>query len=411
MPSKKPALSAQQVRDWVDRNSFDASTAGVIGIEAEWFVVDPADPGNAPDPSLVRRLVGGETPLPMRSRVSFEPGGQVELSTQPYPDLTSAMSSLAVDRASIEARLAEGGLGIASIGMWPYEDRPRVLFDPRYDAMEACFDSYNDAGRRMMRMTAALQINVDIPGDLDRTWQLLHKVGPILLAAFANSPFALSQPSGWMSTREATWRSMEPSRTGPAFQTGDARGDWFDYAMNAQVMLIRVSPERSLPVTWPLSFARWLDEGTEQGFPTIEDFEYHITTLFPPVRPRGWLEIRMIDCLPHDLAPIAAAVCAAIVHEPDVIAEATSHLPEVGWEHAAKHGVSDPNIAAAASTLFRSAMPAIEVLGDRASADAVGAFIERFLDRGRCPASDLMDSFESEGRMLGVTRAMESQWT
>jgi glutamate--cysteine ligase len=174
------------------------------------------------------------------------------------------------------------------------------------------------------------------------------------------------------------------------------------YALDARVMMIRVTPDRFVPIdgplgSGPLTFAAWMERGHELGWPTLDDFEYHLTTLFPPVRPRGWLELRMIDALPDPWWQVAAAVTTALLEDADAGAEALEAVsaPPRGtgvadhWRSAARHGLADPALGAAARRVFPAALGALGRLGvDQATVAAAEAFHERFVARGRCPADE-----------------------
>src|SRR5262249_55673475 len=144
------------------------------------------------------RAVSERIALPCGSRVSYEPGGQIELSTLAAPGL-DALDALATDGAVLGRALSPVGIGMGAVRVEPGIRRARVVQSPRYDAMESYFDATGDAGRRMMRSTAAFQVNVDLgpPDEIDARWRLTHSVGPVLAAAFANSPFADGTPTGW----------------------------------------------------------------------------------------------------------------------------------------------------------------------------------------------------------------------
>ena len=126
-------------------------------------------------------------------------------------------------------------------------------------------------------------------------------------------------PTGWRSTRLAVWQPIDPRRTRSAAALRRRR----------RVGVDRVRARRSgdddprpttttvSPSTRPMPFARWIHDGHELGWPTLDDLEYHLTTLFPPVRPRGWLELRMIDALPDEWWPVAVAVTTALLDDPE----------------------------------------------------------------------------------------------
>jgi glutamate--cysteine ligase len=160
-------------------------------------------------------------------------------------------------------------------------------------------------------------------------------------------------------------------------------------------MMLRVSEDEMVPVSGPLTFGRWIDQGHELGFPTLDDLEYHLSTLFPPVRARGWLELRMIDSLPDPWWQVAVAVCAALFDDAEAAEEAARvTVPTAGlWADAACSGLAHPALGRAARACFAAALdalPRLEAGGELV--DRVAAFSDRFVDRGRCPADELLDA-------------------
>ena len=107
-----------------------------------------------------------------------------------------------------------------------------------------------------------------------------------------------------------------------------------------------------------MSFEQWIVDGHALGWPTLDDLAYHVTTLFPPVRPRGWLELRMIDALPEQWWPVAVAVTVALLDDPLAAEWAT-----VGdrarvrdrWSTAARDALHDPALGDAARWCFDAA--------------------------------------------------------
>jgi glutamate--cysteine ligase len=285
--------------------------------------------------------------------------------------------------------------------------------------MEAYFDAQCAAGRTMMRATAAVQVNVDL-GDRAATaearWRRAHDLGPTLAAAFANSPLAEGAgPSGWRSKRQAVWSDIDACRTQAVDDVGgDCREAWTRYALDARVMLIRRDEQRYVAILEPLSFGEWLNGGHELGYPTLTDLEYHLTTLFPPVRPRGWLELRMIDSLPDPWWRAAVAVAVTLVADDEAAAAcADAVAPTRGlWRDAACQGLDHPLLAAAAIACFESSLEALSRLGtDAATIAAVAAFHDRYSARGRCPADDRLAEWAADGTFLPDSdRFVELTW-
>ncbi|MFI5054528.1 MAG: ergothioneine biosynthesis glutamate--cysteine ligase EgtA [Acidimicrobiia bacterium] len=397
MPSPIRTLTVDDVRQFVDDHVFAPDGAGRVGIELEWVPVPLRSGIDATPDALTACLPSA---LPGGSRLTFEPGGQLELSGPAYPDVSAACRAMKNDTATVRRALDRHGIDLVGVGLDPRGMRTRVIDAPRYAAMEEYFDTRWPAGRTMMRNTAAIQVNLDLGmnGELDTRWQRAHDLGPVLAASFANSPFdADGRSSGWRSTRLAVWDAIDPGRTAPAHTPGmDARTAWTRYALDATTMMIRLDDTRSAALHEPMTFEQWIAFGHELGWPTLDDWNHHLTTLFPPVRPRGWLELRMIDALPDEWWPVAVAVTTVLLDDATAAdAAADAVAPTRGrWLDAAQHGLTDPTLHTAAARCFTAALEALTRLGvDRATLGATAAFQERFVGRGRCPADERLDQW------------------
>ena len=415
MPSDASSLRIADVEAHIRRRCFPPADGRLVGIELEQLAM-PGGRRGAVDHGDVRRATERLGPLPGGSTVTFEPGGQVELSSPPRPGPSASCAVLAGDLALLTRSLAAAGVELVALGLDPRGRGPRVVDDGRYRAMEAYFDAEGPAGRTMMCATASLQVNVDVgsPCDQARRWRLAHHLGPMLVAAFANSPFSDGAPNGWRSGRAAVWAAIDATRTRPVEAGVDPAAAWTRYAVAARVMLVRTAQGsfRSLPTA--LSFARWLDEGHELGFPTLDDLDYHLGTLFPPVRPRGWLELRMIDALPDPWWRAAVAVVATVLDDPGAAERAAPALEATAgrWVAAARSGLDDPDLATAARTCFAAVIEALPRCGaDGATLEATQEFHDRFVRRSRCPADELLDRWARCGEVASRWPAREVAWT
>jgi glutamate--cysteine ligase len=168
-------------------------------------------------------------------------------------------------------------------------------------------------------------------------------------------------------------------------------------------MLVRRGDDDHVAVPPGLSFADWIEHGHTSGWPTVDDLEYHLTTLFPPIRPRGWLELRMIDALPRPWWAVAAAVATVLVDDADAArcaADAVAPLRD-RWTDAARLGLADDAFARAARVCLQVSRAVLPRAGaDAAVLDAVGEFDDRFVSRCRTPADDLLDGYERDGTLL-----------
>jgi glutamate--cysteine ligase len=330
VPKRTRQLDLSDARTLIGDHGFGGTDqhAGppTVGVELESFTVPASHPDQFPRPTL-----------PAGSRLSFEPGGQVELSSVPAASVGAACEALAVDLHALGEALAPLGVGLVQSGLSP---RPasRVVDGPRYRAMESYFDSAWPAGRAMMRSSASVQVNLGLggPGVARRRWEAANTLGPLLACCFASSA-----NGKWASARAAVWLAIDPGRTAAVALGPDPARAWADYALDARVMFIRVTDDCYVPLgATPLRARDWVETGHPLGFPTADDLAYHLTTLFPPVRPRGWLELRMIDALADPWWRVPVAVAAGWLDDEEVVSAAAASTCR--WLQAARAGLADP---------------------------------------------------------------------
>ena len=379
----------ESARERICAAALRPGTTRQVGLELECHLVDLAQPLRRPDWAPVQALVTGLPPMPAGSTVTLEPGGQVELSTPPMPDVVAAVAALRADRAALAAGLVAAGFGAAALGTDPAREPGRINPHPRYAAMERHFEAVGcpGPGRTMMTATAALQVNLDAgPAEgWSRRLDLLHSLVPVLVALSATSAYLAGRATGWHSARQQVWSGIDRGRAG-ALPPGPPAERWADYALAAPVMMVR-DGGRLVAVTSRLSFAEWLRHPASLGRPaTAADLDHHLTTLFPPVRPRGYVEIRCLDALPDRWWPALAALTATLADDPvaaDRVAELCEPLsrdPEV----AARRGMADPAVRAAARGCARLA-------AERAPAGLAAdvATVAELAEDGRCVGDEL----------------------
>ena len=373
---------------------------GTVGAELEWLAVDRDDPAVRPSLERVDALLRAAGPLPGGSTLTTEPGGQVELSSAPRAGAGAAVDALSADLAVVRAALTDGGIALTGLGTDPVRPPVRLLRTPRYDCMEAhfaaCGGPSTSAGPAMMCSTAAVQVSVDAgergSGVQSATarWQRAHAVGPALVAAFACSPLLAGEVTGWRSTRQRIWGDLDPSRTRPPAPGVGPVEALTDLAMSAQLLAVRDEDGVCRPAPCGTTFADWVRDGA----PSADDLAYHLTTLFPPVRLRGWLELRYLDALPDPLWQVAVATAAALLDD-DAAADAAREAcaPVEGrWRDAAVHAAADDDLARAATGCLLAAADALSRSGAPALAAAVSAYADRYPARRRCPADDVLDA-------------------
>lgn len=293
-----------------------------VAVEQEFLVADLAT-GAAVPIERVRRAARTAHVAPY---LGFEPGGQLELSLPCAPDPAGALCAFTDD---LQQHLATAGIRIDALPCDPRPEHevPLQLTTPRYTAMHRHFDSIGPAGRRMMRRTASTQVCLDWwPGSAGaEQWRALNLAGPFLAAAFARS-------SG-LDSRLMTWLRVDPARTGfdGRLLTGDPVTAYADFAAGAKVFVT--------------------------GGPAD-----HLTTLFPPVRPRGrYLEVRFLDAQqPADVGHLVRAL-ASLLYDDDLrrrtLQEFGPELPHLA-EHWQAAAMGDPATAERGRRLLPELEPA-----------------------------------------------------
>ena len=395
--------SAAAAAEYLIGRSLADAPVGRIGLEIEAHCFDPAHPRRRPGWTEIGEVLRSLPVLPGGSTVTVEPGGAVELSSPPLAGPVAAIEAMAADRAVLRSAFARAGLGLVLLGADPLRPARRVNPGGRYRAMENFFIASHtgQAGAAMMTSTASIQLNVDA-GPRDG-WparvRLAHALGPTMIAMAANSPLLGGNFSGWCSTRQRIWSQLDSSRCGPILGADgvDPAADWTRYAIKAPVMLVH-SPAPT-PVTRYVPFADWADGQVLLGdrYPSTADLEYHLTTLFPPVRPRGWLEIRYLDSISDTLWPALVFTLATLLDDPvaaDLAAEAVEPV-STAWDTAARVGLTDQRLYTAANRCVAIASARLPQ-HSRALGEAMQQLMQ-LVEKGRCPADDFADRVVADG--------------
>jgi glutamate--cysteine ligase len=375
--SKDPNADATIVHTVTEAEGYIASICfktgppELIGAELEWTVHRRDSPAAPLDLALLRRALGPYAPptltpdsphraLPGGGLVTVEPGGQVEISSAPAASLTVLRRTVDDDMAHLVDLLDSAGLRLGDTGIDRHRPARRLIETPRYAAMERAFDAYSPHGRTMMCSTAGLQVCTDAgePQRLASRWNALHALGPTLLASFVTSR-RHGPDTGWASARMRAWLGMDQRRTGPVGAAADPAAAWVRYALAAPLLCVRrPGPKWDAPPG--VTFVDWI-AGALPDPPTTDDLEYHLGTLFPPVRPRGYLELRFLDTQPGAewFAPVAL-VTALLADDDALDAARESCEPVEGrWLDAAHLGLRDPDLAKASARVLDVACDAL----------------------------------------------------
>ena len=267
---------------------------GLIGVELELIPVTDTPLPRPVAPAVL--AAGFDAGFVAAAAPTFEPGGQLELSPAPRPTVEALLADVEALSRRATAIAARRGIRLEAVGLNPYHscaEVPLYLSTPRYLAMQRAFDEVGPDGRRMMRLTASLQISVDLlPGQAGREqWLVASLAGPPLAAAFANSAAAAGRPAGISGARTWIWQHTDLRRTG------------YD--------------GRHLDLTNPVgAYAAFAAAAPRLRIREAMRPAYHLSTLFPPVRPRGgYLEVRYLDAQPAWRIPEVVGVVTSLLYD------------------------------------------------------------------------------------------------
>jgi glutamate--cysteine ligase len=354
--------------------------------------------------------------VPGGGAITLEPGGQFELSgaqvTTVHQTARELMAHLAQVREVAEP-LRIGFLGIGMTPDWTRAEMPKMP-KGRYKIMTAYMPKVGTLGLDMMYRTCTVQTNLDFSSEQDMVKKLRVAVAlqPVATALFANSPFTDGRPNGFLSFRAEIWRHTDPNRTGMltwAFESGMGFERWVDYALDVPMYFVKHG-DHYVDVAGQ-SF-RDLLAGKLSRVPgaraTISDWANHLSTIFPEVRLKRYLEMRGADSGPTRNLLALPALWAGILYD-DLSLDAAWDLVKP-WSAADRQKLRDevPKAGLAATardrTVFEVATEMVKLaragLERRRHLDAGGQDETHYLDvlndrlaRGITPAQELLDKF------------------
>jgi len=328
-----------------------------------------------------------EIVLPDGGRITFEPGGQIEVSAAPNASLSVLVGRLQETVATI-ACAAPPEVTLLSCGIdprTPIDEVAPQLDAERYQRMLRHFDRIGPYGARMMRQTASFQVCVDGGETPERTWRVLNALAPYMVAIFANSPRYNRRETGHRSYRSHVWRSLDPNRTGLLGVQDDVVEEYLSFALDAPALLMPDIGDSTA------RFGDWV----ARGGATLDDWHLHLSTLFPEVRPRGYFELRSADVVsPEWYAAPLCFVAGLVYHRPNLEA-ARGFLGAPDFDllvRAGRDGLADPTLRANAPALCDMALDGCAALGDEfvepADLERAAEYFDRYTRRGLSPADD-----------------------
>ncbi|VVT26108.1 Glutamate--cysteine ligase [Sphingomonas aurantiaca] len=349
--------------------------------------------------------------------ISLEPAGQFELSGAPLDSLHETCAETGRHLEQVKAAGEKLGIGFLGLGMWPDKTRAELPTMPkgRYAIMLRHMPRVGSMGLDMMLRTCTIQVNLDYASEADmvKKFRVGLALQPLATALFANSPFTEGKPNGMLSYRSHIWSDTDPHRTGMlpfVFEDGFGYERYAEYALD--VPMYFVYREGKYIDAAGLSFRDFL-KGELSVLPgekpTLDDWTDHLSTAFPEVRLKTFLEMRGADGGPWNRICALPALWVGLLYDQgaldaawDLVKDWTIDERQTLRDGVPKLGLNAP--IAGGGTLRDIAGQVLDIAGAGLSARArfnrAGDNETGFLDplreivrSGKVPAEVLLDKY------------------
>lgn len=273
--------------------------------------------------------------------ISLEPGAQIELATPPVTHLATLAAALAQHRAELRAVAGTSATEYLGIGFTPFSSEPDIGMTTRarHRIMAAYLPTRGNLALSMMKGTASVQVAVDYSDEADackKLWCALC-LSPLCTALFANSPIAGGRDTGMASYRGHIWLNTDPDRAG---LLGDVVEEgafsfarWTEFLLDVPMMFYAVGDQ------WEPALGRtfrdYMRAGLRGTMPTLDDWETHLTSVFPEVRLKQYIEIRGADSVPLPMAAGVPALWKGVMYDDAALAQAQGLARELSRDRAA----------------------------------------------------------------------------
>jgi glutamate--cysteine ligase len=348
-------------------------------------------------------------------RITVEPGGQVELSGAALPTAAECATVLRAHVAEVRQIAARLGIRLIGIGARPFGTIDDVSWLPkrRYGVMRTYFPAHGRQSRLahyMMKQTATVQANFDYVDEPDALAKIraAYGVTSIVTALYAASPISEGRPNGFKTFRAGIWLETDESRAGLlpfVFEPSFSFRDYVEWALDVPMFfVVRGGVYRPANA---MTFRRFMSEGFEGETATIGDWETHLSTLFPEVRLKRYIELRGADAGPLPTALALGALWRGLLENAAAREEAWGLVAEHDFaaREALRRAVPREGMDARlgrhvvrelAVELVRLARAGLSHLPGGEADAALLEPLAAYAAAGRCPADDLLDDFKAE---------------
>jgi glutamate--cysteine ligase len=376
------------------------------GLVREFGWTEGKDRG--PDGQVIELLREGAS-------ITLEPGGQLELSGKPLSDVHQTCAEFTQHYQELHAVAEPLGIAWFTVGLHPFATREQLHWMPkgRYEVMRAYLPTRGAQALDMMLRTCTVQANFDFASEQNcgKRLRVAAGVAPLVTATFANSPLREGRRTGFASTRSMVWTEVDPDRCGLRaffFQEPFAFERYVEWALDVPMFFVK-RDDRYHPHHVPFrSFLAhgFTDPQGKHHEAAWGDWVLHLSTLFPEVRLKPYIEFRSADAVPSRFVCALPALLKGILYDEDAADAAWELVADLSlpervalWHEGARHGLKSDRIHAKATRLCAIARAALDRFDIR---DSKGRTEARFLDpiddllaRRRTPADDVLDALGS----------------
>ena len=348
------------------------------------------------------------------SKITIEPGGQIELSDAPRSSLIKAYKSLKDHIRLLEKAISHFEGKLFFQGVQPLHSLDEIPFFPkkRYRIMLPKMLTTGLLGQWMMKASSGIQTSIDYASieDLQRKFVFLNRISPFLTAIFANSPIVEGSYSGYLSYRSHIWNNTDKTRSGlPKKFLNDnfLIEEYIDWALKVSPYHLTRHNKEIKTTNW--SFKELLEGKNTDIIPTMNDWEEHLGMLFPDIRIKNILEVRVIDSLSPKFSIAVPALIGAIIYNESIFSSIQSKLMDLPVEDYTlykKAASKEALNAEVRRTNFKKiglfiVEKALEGLGSR-DEDWLMPFFDNYTKEGLCPAEKTLELYKDCGQNSNI---------
>ncbi len=350
------------------------------------------------------------------AQITLEPGGQIELSGEPCENIHCTYAEFTQHIRELLEVAEPLDIVFLGLGMQPVSRLEEIEWVPkkRYRIMAPYMLKVGTLGQRMMKQTATVQANIDFSDEKDAMAKFRTGMGltPLIIAMFANSPICEGQLNGYRSFREHIWTDTDKDRCGLlpfAFSPDVSFRHYVEYALDVPMYFI-IRHHDYIDMTGT-TFRHFLKHGHNGERATLEDWNDHLTTLFPETRIKRYIEVRSADSQPPELMPALSAIIKGAFYDSDCLQAAWDLVKGWSWDErmqvyldshrdALGARIRRYSLLDLAKELFQIAWEGLrrqKALNEQGEDETIYLnALKTLLFQGKCPADVLIEKWEGE---------------